>query len=205
MNFHSTSLDTNYPQITAVTRYFVPLLRRTNTSTIQPRQEQSSIKQSMILLFFSVLFVGKLTNSHPINREVEKTFSLFDNHGQERFESMKLILSTIMHYLKKIFVSDYSDLWNKQLFWFFSRVFLSAMRTDLMWHILRTTAKIYVPTEPQAFYSNHNTQSASENLIANTNSIRERATPRLIPTIHFRTIELCLERRHVGGRTLPTL
>lgn len=111
--FYSTSLDTNYPQITAVTRYFVPLLRRTNTSTIQPRQEQSSIKQSMILLFFSVLFVGKLTNSHPINREVEKTFSLFDNHSYERFESMKPILSTIMHYLKKIFVSDYSDLWNK--------------------------------------------------------------------------------------------
>ena len=111
--FYGTNLDTNYPEIAAVTRCFVPLLRRTNTSTIHPRQERSSIKQRMILLFFSVLFVGKLTNSHPINREVEKTFSLFDNHRYERFESMKPILSTIMHYLKKIFVSDYSDLWNK--------------------------------------------------------------------------------------------
>ena len=113
MNFHSTSLDTNYPKIAAVTRCFVLLLRPTNTSTVHPRQERSSIKQRIILLFFSVLFVGKLTNSHPINREVEKTFSLFDNHRYERFESMKPILSTIMHYLKKIFVSDYSDLWNK--------------------------------------------------------------------------------------------
>ena len=35
--FYATSLDTNYPEIAALTRYFVPLLRQTNTATIHPR------------------------------------------------------------------------------------------------------------------------------------------------------------------------
>jgi hypothetical protein len=59
------------------------------------------------------LFVGKLTISHPIKPEIKKIVSLFDKPHQGRTNSMKIILSTILLYLKKFFVSDYSDIWNK--------------------------------------------------------------------------------------------
>ena len=93
---------------------------------------------------------------------------------------MKPILSTIMHYLKKIFVSDYSDLWNKQLFWFFLVFFQSARHQ-------------------RASY----TSVDSDFVRAGDRTPRKAARLPETPTAHFRTIELCLERWHVGGRTAP--
>tara|TARA_A200000113_G_scaffold84242_1_gene74927 strand:+ start:533 stop:736 length:204 start_codon:yes stop_codon:yes gene_type:complete len=67
----------------------------------------------MHALLFIMLFVGKLRASHPITPEIKKIVSLFDKPHQGRTNSMKIILSTILLYLKKFFVSDYSDIWNK--------------------------------------------------------------------------------------------
>ena len=67
----------------------------------------------MHVLLFIMLFAGKLTVSLPIKPEIKKIVSLFDKSHQGRANSMKIILSTVLLYLKKFFVSDYSDIWNK--------------------------------------------------------------------------------------------
>jgi hypothetical protein len=56
---------------------------------------------TMNALLFIMLFVGKLTVSRPIKPEVKKIVSLFDKPHQGRTNSMKIISSTVLLYLKK--------------------------------------------------------------------------------------------------------
>ena len=61
-----------------------------------------------------ILFVGNLTVSHPIDGNLEKIAFFIDiNNNKKGLMKMKFILSAIAHYLRKLFVSNYSDIWNR--------------------------------------------------------------------------------------------